>query len=79
LLLTPHVLHAVGCVDGADREDVVQAVLHREGLGTTGVGDGVAFPEALLWLVAIAAAFLAGVRYGEYRAGPLVTWTVGRE
>jgi hypothetical protein len=24
----------------------------------------------LLWLVAIAAAFLAGVRYGEYRAGP---------
>ena len=24
----------------------------------------------LLWLVAIAAAFLAGVRYGEYRTGP---------
>jgi hypothetical protein len=24
----------------------------------------------LLWLVALAAAFLAGVRYGEYRAGP---------
>jgi hypothetical protein len=24
----------------------------------------------LMWLVAIAAAFLAGVRYGEYRAGP---------
>jgi mannitol/fructose-specific phosphotransferase system IIA component (Ntr-type) len=40
------VLHAVGCVDGADREDVVQAILGREGLGTTGVGDGVAFPEA---------------------------------
>src|SRR5262249_20232569 len=39
-------LHAVGCVAGADREDVVQAILRREGLGTTGVGDGVAFPEA---------------------------------
>jgi hypothetical protein len=25
--------------------------------------------SVLLWLVAIAAAFLAGVRYGEYRAG----------
>jgi PTS system fructose-specific IIA component/PTS system nitrogen regulatory IIA component len=40
------VLHAMGCVDGADREDVVQAILRREGLGTTGVGEGVAFPEA---------------------------------
>jgi mannitol/fructose-specific phosphotransferase system IIA component (Ntr-type) len=45
------VLHAVGCVDGADREDVVQAILRREGLGTTGVGDGVAFPEARHWAV----------------------------
>ena len=26
--------------------------------------------SVLLWLVAIAAAFLAGIRYGEYRAGP---------
>jgi hypothetical protein len=25
--------------------------------------------SVLLWLVAIAAAFLAGIRYGEYRAG----------
>ena len=40
------VLHAVGCIREADREDIVQAILRREGLGTTGVGDGVAFPEA---------------------------------
>ena len=41
------VLHAVGCVDGADREDVVQAILRREELGTTGFGQiRVAFPEA---------------------------------
>ena len=41
------VLHAVGCVDGADREDVVQAILHRERLGTTGWGPiGAAMPEA---------------------------------
>ena len=26
--------------------------------------------SVLLWLVAVAAAFLAGVRYGEYRAAP---------
>jgi hypothetical protein len=26
--------------------------------------------SSILWLVAIAAAFLAGIRYGEYRAGP---------
>jgi hypothetical protein len=30
--------------------------------------------SALLWLVAIAAAFLAGVRYGEYRTGPRGTF-----
>jgi PTS system fructose-specific IIA component/PTS system nitrogen regulatory IIA component len=41
------VLHAVGCIGAADREDVVQASLRREGLGTTGFGRvGVAFPEA---------------------------------
>src|SRR5262245_11444619 len=39
-------LHAAGCVGEADREDVIQAVLHRERLGTTGFGDGVAMPEA---------------------------------
>jgi hypothetical protein len=25
-------------------------------------------PSSILWLVALAAAFLAGIRYGEYRA-----------
>jgi PTS system fructose-specific IIA component/PTS system nitrogen regulatory IIA component len=41
------VLHAVGCIKEADREDIVQAILRREGLGTTGFGQiGVAFPEA---------------------------------
>jgi PTS system fructose-specific IIA component/PTS system nitrogen regulatory IIA component len=40
-------LRAAGCVGGADREDLVQAILRREGLGTTGFGPiGVAFPEA---------------------------------
>jgi nitrogen PTS system EIIA component len=41
------VLHAVGCIAEADREDVVQAILHRERLGTTGWGQiGAAMPEA---------------------------------
>jgi nitrogen PTS system EIIA component len=42
-------LCAAGCVGEADREDVIQAILHREGLGTTGVGKGAAFPEARHW------------------------------
>jgi hypothetical protein len=32
--------------------------------------------SSLLWLVAIAAAFFAGVRYGEYRAGPRPSYQV---
>jgi mannitol/fructose-specific phosphotransferase system IIA component (Ntr-type) len=39
-------LHAAGCVGGADREDVIQAILRREQLGSTGFHDGVAMPEA---------------------------------
>src|SRR5262249_53718585 len=39
-------LCAAGCFRRADAEDIAQAVLRREGLGTTGVGDGVALPEA---------------------------------
>jgi len=38
-------LRAAGCVAQADVEELVRAVLRREGLGTTGVGNGVAFPE----------------------------------
>jgi mannitol/fructose-specific phosphotransferase system IIA component (Ntr-type) len=40
-------LHAEGCVREADREEVVQAILHREQLGSTAFGQiGVALPEA---------------------------------
>lgn len=39
-------LCAAGCFGRADAEDIARAVLRREGLGTTGVGNGVAFPEA---------------------------------
>ena len=46
---TVDALSAAGCIAPADAEEVVQAVLRREGLGTTGVGDGVAFPEARHW------------------------------
>jgi mannitol/fructose-specific phosphotransferase system IIA component (Ntr-type) len=35
-----------GCFGEADREDITRAVLEREALGTTGVGGGVACPEA---------------------------------
>ncbi len=43
---TVDALRIAGCVARADAEDVVRAVLRREGLGTTGAGNGVAFPEA---------------------------------
>ena len=33
--------------------------------------------SSILWLVALVAAFLAGIRYGEYRATPRGGW-VGR-
>jgi mannitol/fructose-specific phosphotransferase system IIA component (Ntr-type) len=39
-------LCSAGCLHQADAEAIAQAVLRREGLGTTGVGEGVAFPEA---------------------------------
>src|SRR5262245_46526670 len=39
-------LRAAGCIAQADAAEVVRAVLRREDLGSTGVGDGVAFPEA---------------------------------
>ena len=40
-------LHAEGCVREADREEIVQAILHREQLGSTAFGQiGVAMPEA---------------------------------
>jgi hypothetical protein len=32
--------------------------------------------STLLWLVAIVAAFLAGIRYGEYRAAARGQWDV---
>jgi nitrogen PTS system EIIA component len=38
-------LHAAGCVGEADREDVIQAILQREQLGTT-AWIGAAMPEA---------------------------------
>ena len=39
-------LHHAGCFGETDQEGVVRAILDREGLGTTGIGRGVACPEA---------------------------------
>jgi nitrogen PTS system EIIA component len=39
-------LHHAGCLEAADQEGVALAILERERLGTTGVGRGVACPEA---------------------------------
>jgi mannitol/fructose-specific phosphotransferase system IIA component (Ntr-type) len=39
-------LHQAGCFREADREGVTRAILGREALGTTGIGRGVACPEA---------------------------------
>jgi mannitol/fructose-specific phosphotransferase system IIA component (Ntr-type) len=39
-------LHRAGCFGQADPAGIVRAVLDREALGTTGIGRGVACPEA---------------------------------
>jgi mannitol/fructose-specific phosphotransferase system IIA component (Ntr-type) len=41
-----HSLHRAGSFGEADPEGIVRAVLDREALGTTGIGRGVACPEA---------------------------------
>jgi nitrogen PTS system EIIA component len=68
-------LRAAGCIAGADAEDVVQAVLRREGLGTTGVGDGVAFPEArhpaVARMVGTIALSRGGVEFDAMDGGPV--------
>src|SRR5262249_4490022 len=69
---------AAGCVGAADREDVVRAILYREGLGTTGIGQiGVAFPEARHWAVSRTFGSIAlsrgGVEIGALGGGPVHT------
>ena len=39
-------LRHAGCFSEADQEGVARAILDREALGTTGIGRGVACPEA---------------------------------
>jgi mannitol/fructose-specific phosphotransferase system IIA component (Ntr-type) len=39
-------LRAAGCFKGNEPEDVVKAILKRELLSSTGIGDGVAIPHA---------------------------------
>jgi mannitol/fructose-specific phosphotransferase system IIA component (Ntr-type) len=39
-------LHRAGCLGETDPEGIARAVLDREALGTTGIGRGVACPEA---------------------------------
>jgi mannitol/fructose-specific phosphotransferase system IIA component (Ntr-type) len=68
-------LRAAGCIAGPDSEDVVQAVLRREGLGTTGVGYGVAFPEArhpaVARMVGTIALSRGGVEFDAIEGGPV--------
>ena len=38
-------LQAAGEINGADRDDIVKAILKREELGSTGIGRGIAVPH----------------------------------
>ncbi len=38
-------LQAAGEISGADRDDIVKAILKREELGSTGIGRGIAVPH----------------------------------
>ena len=66
--------HAAGCVGEADREDVIQAILRREQLGTTGY-DGVAMPEArhpaVARMVGTIALSRGGVEFDAMNGGPV--------
>jgi PTS system fructose-specific IIA component/PTS system nitrogen regulatory IIA component len=68
-------LRAAECVAPTHAEDVVRAALRREGLGTTGVRDGVAFPEARHAAVGRALGTIAlsraGVRFDAADGGPV--------
>jgi PTS system fructose-specific IIA component/PTS system nitrogen regulatory IIA component len=69
-------LQAAGCVGAADRVDVVRAILYREGLGTTGIGQiGVALPEARHWAVSRTLGTIArsrgGVEFDAMGGGPV--------
>ncbi|MBI5236882.1 MAG: PTS sugar transporter subunit IIA [Deltaproteobacteria bacterium] len=44
-LLREMVLHLAGRTNGLDTEKALQALLEREGQGTTGIGHGVAIPH----------------------------------
>ena len=39
-------LHAAGQLHGTDLDDIVQAILRREKLGTTGIGHSIAIPHS---------------------------------
>jgi mannitol/fructose-specific phosphotransferase system IIA component (Ntr-type) len=70
------VLHAAGCVGEADREDLVQAILQREQLGTTAWGKiGVAIPEArhpaVARLLGTIALSRGGVEFDAMGGGPV--------
>src|SRR5262245_53624623 len=68
-------LRAAGCLAQADAAEVVRAVLRREELGSTGVSDGVAFPEAhtpavgrTLGTIALSR---AGIDFDAFDGGPV--------
>ena len=70
------VLYAVGCVDEADREEIVRAILQREQLGTTAWGQiGAAMPEARHPAVARVLGTIAlsrgGVEFDAMGGGPV--------
>jgi mannitol/fructose-specific phosphotransferase system IIA component (Ntr-type) len=68
-------LHAEGCVGEADREDVIQAVLRREKLGSTGFVAGAAMPEArhpaVARIVGTIALSHGGVEFDAMDGGPV--------
>ena len=69
-------LRCAGCFGEAESEDIAQAVLRREELGTTGFGqDGVAFPEArhpaVGRLIGTVALSRRGVEYDAAAGGPI--------
>ena len=75
-----------GCLEPGAVDSVVEALLHREEIGSTGIGHGVAIPhakhEAVRRLLGAYAHSSAGVQYGSLDGQPaksifLILWPDG--
>jgi PTS system fructose-specific IIA component/PTS system nitrogen regulatory IIA component len=64
-----------GAIDPADRQEVLAAIMHREDIGSTGIGRGAAVPHGnhrnIREMVCAVATFPAGIEFGSLDKEPV--------